>query len=38
MDKRSLVGYGPWGRKRVGHNLVTEHTHNLQQRTGQPPP
>ena len=20
----SLVGYGPWGHKRVGHNLVTE--------------
>ena len=23
--QKSLVGYGPWGHKRVGHNLVTEH-------------
>ena len=22
--QRSLVGYSPWGHKRVGHNLVTE--------------
>ena len=22
--QRSLVGYGPWGHKRVGHNLVTK--------------
>ena len=25
--QRSLAGYSPWGGKRVGHNLVTEHTH-----------
>ena len=24
---RSLVGYSPWGCKRVGHNSVTEDTH-----------
>ena len=24
MDKRSLVGYSPWGRKRVGHNFTTK--------------
>ena len=24
MDKRSLVGCSPWGRKRVTHNLVTK--------------
>ena len=24
--QRSLVGYSPWDRKRVGHNLVTTHT------------
>ena len=23
MDKRSLVGYSPWGRKRVRYNLAT---------------
>ena len=22
--QRSLVGYSPWGRKRVGHDLVTK--------------
>ena len=22
MDRRSLVGYSPWGQKRVGHDLV----------------
>ena len=24
MDRRSLVGYSPWGHKRTGHNLVTK--------------
>ena len=24
---KSLEGYSPWGLKRVGHNLATEHTH-----------
>ena len=24
QGQRSLVGYNPWGRKRVGHNLVTK--------------
>ena len=24
MDQRSLVGYSPWGHKRVGHNLATK--------------
>ena len=24
---RSLVGYSPWGGKRVGHDWATEHTH-----------
>ena len=24
--QRSLVGYGPWGRKRVGHDLAHTHT------------
>ena len=28
MDKRSLVGYSPWGHK-IGHDLATNH---------QPPP
>ena len=23
--QRSLVGYSPWGRKRVGHDLATNH-------------
>ena len=23
----SLVGYSPWGHKRVGHNLVTKQQH-----------
>ena len=28
--QRSLVGYNPWGRKRVGHDLVTkQHNNNL---------
>ena len=27
LDKRSLVGYSPWGHKRVGHNLVTIQQH-----------
>ena len=27
--QRSLAGYSPWGRKRVGHNLSTEHAHSL---------
>ena len=26
--QRSLVGYSPWGHKRVGHNLGTEHNNN----------
>ena len=26
--QRSLVGYSPWGRKRVGYNLVTQQTKN----------
>ena len=26
--QRSLVGCSPWGHKRVGHDLVTEHNHN----------
>ena len=25
--QRSLVGYSPWGSKRVGHNQATKHTH-----------
>ena len=25
--QRSLEGYSPWGGKRVGQNLMTEHTH-----------
>ena len=25
--KRSLAGYSPWGRKKVGHSWVTEHAH-----------
>ena len=25
QGQRSLVGYSPWGHKRVGHNWVTEH-------------
>ena len=24
QGQRSLVGYNPWGRKRVGHNLATK--------------
>ena len=27
--QRSLVGYSPEGRKRVGHNLVTEQQNNI---------
>ena len=27
--QRSLVGYSPWGRKRVRHNSVTKHYHHL---------
>ena len=23
-EQRILVGYGPWGRKRVGHELATK--------------
>ena len=26
QGQRSLVGYGPWGRKRVGHDSATEDT------------
>ena len=26
MDIRSLVGYRPWGGKKVGHNLVAKQT------------
>ena len=37
MDKRSLVGYSPWGHKRVGHDLrlnnKTYHTVTPLQRT-----
>ena len=25
--QRSLVGYSPWGCKRIGHDLATEHVH-----------
>ena len=25
--QRGMVGYSPWGHKKVGHNLVTKHTH-----------
>ena len=24
ISQRSLAGYSPWGRKRVGHNLATK--------------
>ena len=24
MDQRSLTGYGPWGHRKVGHDLVTK--------------
>ena len=27
--QRSLMGYSPWGRKRVTHDLATEHAHWL---------
>ena len=27
--QRSLVGYSPWGCKRVGHNLATKQQHNI---------
>ena len=27
--QRRLVGYSPWGHKRVGHNLRTEHNNNI---------
>ena len=27
--QRSLMGYSPWGHKRVGHDWATEHTHLL---------
>ena len=27
--QRSLRGYSPWGCKRVGHDLTTEHTRTL---------
>ena len=25
--QRSLMGYSPWGHKRIGHDLAAEHTH-----------
>ena len=25
--QRNLVGYGPWGHKRIGHDLVTKKQH-----------
>ena len=25
-EERRLVGYSPWGHKRVGHDLATEHS------------
>ena len=28
MDRRSLVGYHPWGWKRVEHNLATQNNNN----------
>ena len=27
--QKSLVGYSPWARKRVGHDLVTDYTKTL---------
>ena len=27
--QRGLVGYSPWGCKRVGHNLATKQQHNI---------
>ena len=27
QGQRSLVGYSPWGRKRLGHSSVTKHIH-----------
>ena len=29
--QRSLVGYSPWGHKRVGHNLITKQQNKQQQ-------
>ena len=29
MDRRSLVGYSPWGSQRVGHDLVTKQQHAI---------
>ena len=29
--QRSLVGYSPWGHKRVGHNLTTKQQNKQQQ-------
>ena len=26
-EQKNLVGYSPWGRKRVKHNFATKHTH-----------
>ena len=26
--QKRLVGYSPWGRKRVGHDIVTKHHHH----------
>ena len=35
--QRSLVGYGPWGSQRVGHDLTTEHAFKSC-RGSEPPP
>ena len=29
MDRRSLVGYSPWGHERVRHDLVTKQPQHL---------